>query len=85
MAQQVATVVQAVRATSREQQSSMVVVAVGAEVPLEPANTVGEMAHQEQREIMVSITRAEALVHQLTQATCRKVVMASSLCATRHQ
>ena len=85
MAQQVATVVQAVRATSREQQSSMVVVAVGAEVPLEPANTVGEMAHQEQPEMMVSITRAEALVHQLLEVKCQKVVMASSSFATRHQ
>ena len=63
----------------------MAVVAVEAEVPLEPANTVGEMAHQEQPEMMVSITRAEALVHQLTQARCRKVVMASSSFATRRQ
>ena len=85
MAQQVATVVQAVRATSRVQHSSMAVVAVVAEVPLELANTVGEMAHQEQPEMMVSITRAEALVHQLLEVKCQKVVMASSLCATRHQ
>ena len=85
MAQQVATVVQAVRVTSRVQHSSMAVVAVEAEVPLEPANTVGEMAHQDLREMMESITRAEALVHQLQEAACRKVVMASSLCATRHQ
>ena len=63
----------------------MAAAAVGAEVPLELANTVGEMAHQEQPEIMVSITRAEALVHQLTQAACRKVVMASSSFATRRQ
>ena len=60
--------------------------AVVAEVPLEPANTVGEMAHQELREMMESITRAEALVHQLQEAKgALKVVMASSLCATRHQ
>ena len=63
----------------------MAAAAVVAEAPLELANTVGEMAHQEQPEMMVSITRAEALVHQLQEAACRKVVMASSLCATRHQ
>ena len=63
----------------------MAAAAVGAEVPLELANTVGEMAHQELREMMVSITRAEALVHQLQEAACREVVMASSLFATRHQ
>ena len=77
--------VQAVRATSREQQSSMAAAAVAAEAPLELANTVGEMAHQELREMMESITRAEALVHQRQEAACRKVVMASSLCATLHQ
>ena len=76
---------QAVRVTSRVQHSSMAVVAVEAEVPLELANTVGEMAHQELREMMESTTRAEALVHQRQEAACRKVVMASSLCATRHQ
>ena len=63
----------------------MAAAAVAAEAPRELANTVAEMAHQEQPEMMVSITRAEALVHQLTQATCRKVVMASSSFATRHQ
>ena len=77
--------VQAVRVTSRVQHSSMAVVAVEAEVPLELANTVGEMAHQELREMMESTTRAEALVHQLLEVKCQKVVMASSSFATRHQ
>ena len=63
----------------------MAAAAVAAEAPLDMANTVAEMAHQEQPEMMVSITRAEALVHQLQEVKCRKVVMASSLCATRHQ
>ena len=67
--------VQAVRVTSRVQHSSMAVVAVEAELPLEPANTVGEMAHQELREMMESITRAEVLVRQLLEVVHLRVVM----------
>ena len=63
----------------------MAAAAVVAEAPLELANTVGEMAHKEQPEIMVSIKRAEALVHQLLEVKCQKVVMASSSFATRRQ
>ncbi|CAB4660588.1 unannotated protein [freshwater metagenome] len=79
------TVVLVVRVTSRDQHSSTVAVAVAVDPPRELANTVGEMAHREPLETMVSITPAEVQVHQQQEAACLKEVMASSLFATRHQ